>query len=191
MWQHLLHLPLSVSGSVSEWCIVSDFGDSYRICQACELVWKYMAEWKLQANWPSENTRGEVEWKCWPGFHSSPSVWPGGRWECHVPDRNFTVGNVTYVRVGNVTFLIGMSQWKCHVSAQNFHFSKKTKLQCTYLKWFLGCSRELIRKQIEERYDSRGQLLLKSHTEQILNKTKAILTGRWMRSHTKQILNKT
>ena len=49
------------------------------------------------------------------------------------------------------------------------------------LKWFLGCSRELIRKQIEERYDSRGQLLLKSHTKQILNKTKAILTERWMR----------
>ena len=33
-----LHLPLSVSEWVSQWVMFSDFGDSYRIYRACELV---------------------------------------------------------------------------------------------------------------------------------------------------------
>ena len=33
------HLPRSVSETVSEWVMFSDFGDSYRIYRACELVY--------------------------------------------------------------------------------------------------------------------------------------------------------
>ena len=47
----------SVSQSVSEWVIVSDFGDSYRIYQACELAQQvHLPILKSPEHAPSEHT---------------------------------------------------------------------------------------------------------------------------------------